>query len=67
MGVLVNGKWDKNPLPKTNKKGEFIRPDSGFRNSINSKDKIYQAQKNRYHLYKKMADFFTEHLVPNDF
>ena len=55
MGVLVNGKWDKNPLPKTNKKGEFIRPDSGFRNSINSKDKIYQAQKNRYHLYISYA------------
>ena len=43
------------PLPKTNKKGEFIRPDSGFRNSINSKDKIYQAQKNRYHLYISYA------------
>ena len=55
MGVLVNGKWDKNPLPKTNKKGEFIRPDSGFRNSINSKDKIYQAEKNRYHLYISYA------------
>lgn len=36
-------------------------------NNFLSEDFPADGWKNRYHLYKKMADFFTEHLVPNDF
>jgi glutathionyl-hydroquinone reductase len=35
MGMLINGKWEKDPLIKTNKKGEFIRQESVFNNTIN--------------------------------
>ena len=36
-------------------------------NNFLSEDFPADGWKNRYHLYKKMADFFSEHLVPNGF
>ena len=36
-------------------------------NNFLSEDFPADGWKNRYHLYKKMADFFSEHLVPSDF
>ena len=55
MGMLINGKWEKEPLIKTNKKGEFIRQESVFDNTINDKDNKHPAEANRYHLYISYA------------
>jgi len=43
-------------LAPRNKTGEYIRPDSQFRNSVNTKPKhIYQPAANRYRLYVGMG------------
>ena len=36
-------------------------------NNFLSEEHPADGWKNRYHLYKKMADFFMEHLVPDTF
>ena len=38
-----------------------------YNNSFLSEDNPADGWKNRYHLYKKMTDFFMEHLVPDNF
>ena len=38
-----------------------------YNNNFLSEDNPADGWKNRYHLYKKMTDFFMEHLVPNNF
>ena len=55
MGMLINGKWEKDPLIKTNKKDEFIRQESTFNNTINDKNNKHPAEANRYHLYISYA------------
>ena len=38
-----------------------------YNNNFLSEDNPADGWKNRYHLYKKMTDFFMEHLVPDSF
>ena len=38
-----------------------------YNNNFLSEDNPAHGWKNRYHLYKKMTDFFMEHLVPDNF
>ena len=38
-----------------------------YNNNFLSEDNPADGWKNRYHLYKKMTDFFMEHLVPDNF
>ncbi len=49
--MLVNGKWSANwtPVSKTDGKGGFVRPTSGFRGWV-GKDG-FEAEAGRYHLY----------------
>ena len=47
---------DKQYKPTTNTKGEFVRKDSQFRNSITADGSSgFKAQANRYHLYVSFA------------
>lgn len=49
--MLVDGKWsgDWKPVSKTDEKGGFIRPTSGFRDWVGKGD--FTAEAGRYHLY----------------
>lgn len=49
--MLVDGKWSANwtPVSKTDEKGGFIRPTSGFRGRVG--DAGFEAEAGRYHLY----------------
>ena len=38
-----------------------------YNNNFLSEDNPADGWKNIYHLYKKMTDFFMEHLVPDNF
>lgn len=51
MGSLIDGKWEKSPLIKTDKNGKFIRQDSLFRDWIKKEDDQFKPEKDRYHLY----------------
>ena len=47
---------DKQYKPTTNTKGEFVRKDSQFRNSITADGSSgFKAEANRYHLYVSFA------------
>ena len=51
MGMLVDGKWSQQDLRRGNEKGEFIRPDSPFRDSIGETDGRFPTEPGRYHLF----------------
>jgi putative glutathione S-transferase len=51
MGMLVDGKWSQQDLRRANENGEFIRPDSPFRDSIGGSDSRFPAEPGRYHLF----------------
>lgn len=56
MGMLNKGKWEKTPLVSQDQEGNFIRPDSAFRDSITKDGSTgYKAEPNRYHLYISYA------------
>ena len=48
----------------------FIYPNANhgmYNNNFRTQENPADGWKNRYHLYKKMTDFFIEHLVPETF
>lgn len=55
MGRLVNGVWQTDPELATTKDGQFVRPDSTFRQQIQARDGSFPAEKDRYHLYVSYA------------
>lgn len=44
MGMLIDGQWSEQDLRRANAKGEFVRPQSPFRDFV-------FAEKGRYHLF----------------
>ena len=54
MGIMVDGKWELDDLITSGNDGSFKRPDSVFRNSIDSNSK-FLPEKDRYHLYVSYA------------
>lgn len=56
MGKLVDGIWEISPIAQRDKKGNFVRPDSKFRNNITQTGKEgFKAEPNRYHIYISYA------------
>ena len=62
MGLLVDGKWQKDSALIDEKEGRFIRKESQFRNWITSDGSAgptgeggFKAEPNRYHLYVSYA------------
>jgi putative glutathione S-transferase len=62
MGQMVDGKWSREPLVKSDEKGAFVRPGSSIRNSITANgaagptgDSGFKAEAGRYHLYVSLA------------
>ncbi|HEV2574892.1 MAG TPA: glutathione S-transferase family protein [Beijerinckiaceae bacterium] len=57
MGMLIDGKWEDQPLIAAANKGRFVRRDSSFRNWITADGRSvdgqpgYKAERGRYHLY----------------
>ena len=51
MGLLVNGQWVDEWYNTKDSNGNFIRPDSQFRNWIKSSPNHNYAENQRYHLY----------------
>lgn len=62
MGMLVEGKWQDQPIATLSKDGKFIRADSQFRNWITVDGSAgitgqsgFKAESGRYHLYISYA------------
>ncbi len=51
MGSLVNGQWRQQDPRRVNKKGEFIRPESPYRDFISADNTRFPAESGRYHLF----------------
>jgi putative glutathione S-transferase len=51
MASLIDGKISPDPIAKTSRSGEFLRPDSIFRGQISANE----AEPHRYHLYVSYA------------
>ena len=54
MGQLVNGIWIEGSVLTSDKKGNYNRANSLFRNTISNESK-YLPESNRYHLYISYA------------
>jgi putative glutathione S-transferase len=57
MGMLIEGVWtDEQREPPRTKEGEFVRPDSLFRNRVSADGASgFKAEPGRYHLYVALA------------
>ena len=55
MGMLVNGKWEKGPIVKRDKKGGYDRQPRTFRDYISHQHPVYKPETDRYHLYVSYA------------
>ena len=55
MGQLIDGVWEKGSVSTNDKKGNFKRASSVFRNKISSNHPTYLPETNRYHLYVSYA------------
>ena len=55
MGQLIDGVWLKGSVSNNDKKGNFKRASSVFRNKISSNHPTYLPETNRYHLYVSYA------------
>lgn len=55
MGQLIDGVWLKGSVSNNDKKGNFKRASSVFRNKISSNHPTYFPETNRYHLYVSYA------------
>ncbi len=62
MGQMVDGKWSREPLVKSDEKGRFQRPSSPLRHFVTangapgpSGDGGFKAEVGRYHLYVSLA------------
>lgn len=51
MANLINGKLSHDPIAKVSNEGEFLRPDSSFRNTISPQE----VETDRYHLFVSYA------------
>jgi len=58
MGMLIDGKWTDDEAGATQKKGQFVRPDSIFRGWVTADgsagpggEEGFKAESGRYHLY----------------
>lgn len=51
MGLLIDGTWHDQDQRRANDAGEYIRPDSSFRDIIGTADKRFPAVADRYHLF----------------
>ncbi len=51
MGMLIDGKWSREDLRRTDADGEFVRPPSTFRHWIGAEDGPFPAVAGRYHLF----------------
>lgn len=51
MANLINGKLSHDPIAKVSNEGEFLRPDSSFRNTIST----HEVENDRYHLFVSYA------------
>ena len=55
MGKLVNGKWVKGTIIKSDKKGSYDRQPRSFRESISRDHITFKPESGRYHLYVSYA------------
>ena len=55
MGQLIDGEWVKGSVSTNDKKGNFKRVSSVFRNKISFNHPTYLPETNRYHLYVSYA------------
>jgi glutathionyl-hydroquinone reductase len=55
MGMLVNGKWVKGSIVKSDKKGGYDRQPRTFREFISDQHPICKPETDRYHLYVSYA------------
>ncbi len=55
MGQLVEGKWVKGSIVKSDSKGGYNRQARSFREDISDSHKIYKPESGRYHLYVSFA------------
>ena len=51
MGMLIDGKWSKEDLRRTNGNGEFVRPESPYRHFIEKGSNLFAPETDRYHLF----------------
>ncbi|MGC2520870.1 MAG: glutathione S-transferase family protein [Burkholderiales bacterium] len=56
MGLLIEGVWKDVPRDTRKTGGEFIRPESGFRDRVSADGSSgFKAEAGRYHLYVSLA------------
>ena len=56
MGMLINGEWNTDPPPNTDRKGRFMRQETVFRDWITADGAGgFKAEAGRYHLYVSLA------------
>jgi len=55
VGQLVNGKWVKGTIVKSDKKGAYDRQPRSFRDFISHSDPIFKPESGRYHIYVSYA------------
>ena len=61
MGQLVEGTWQRGPVVKSDKRGAFVRAQSGFRGALTADGRpgpdgrSFRAEPGRYHLYVSYA------------
>lgn len=54
MGVMIDGRWEPTETPSAlnNKKGEFVRAESMFRNRIeDAESAAHPPEDGRYHVF----------------
>ncbi|MBT4763213.1 MAG: glutathione S-transferase family protein [Bdellovibrionaceae bacterium] len=55
MGMLINGKWTKGSIIKSDKKGAYDRQPRSFRDFVSDEHPVFKPESNRYHLYVSYA------------
>jgi putative glutathione S-transferase len=55
MGFLQNGEWQAQDEFPTDQKGDFVRQQTTFRDTINPQHNRFQPASGRYHLYVSLA------------
>ena len=55
MGMLIDGKWTKGSIVRSDKKGAYDRLPRTFRDFISVNHPVYKPESGRYHLYISYA------------
>ena len=55
MGMLIDGKWTKGSIVRSDKKGAYDRLPRTFRDFISKDHPVYKPESGRYHLYISYA------------